>query len=106
MRRCLILIWLVASLLGYGWALAADLHGLGGVGFDPLMQVDAGGDAHHADGGAGPDCDHCCHGSAHLLGLGRALEAPRIPRASTPRVVRHAPRISFFSATPFRPPII
>jgi len=63
----LLKIWLIVSILGYGMALAADVHG------------DTGGDhdVHLLDGkGNMPDentddsgCHHCAHGVSHLLGL-------------------------------------
>ena len=66
MLRRLLITWLLVSIVGYGMALAADVH------------VELSSDQTHAigdhatdptDTGDEADCDHCCHGVLHLLGL-------------------------------------
>ncbi len=105
MFRRLIITWLVVSILGYGMALAADLHA--GLATDPshvLGDHATGSDAHvnDADGGC---CDHCCHGAAHLLGLKRGdtfeLPAERGVFPLSPAVSS----TSFLPPSPLRPPI-
>jgi len=66
----LLKIWLIVSILGYGMALAADVHG----------ELTADNDIQLSSGDAGsPDsstddtgCHHCAHGVSHLLGLSYA----------------------------------
>jgi len=63
--------WLIVSILGYGVALAADVHGeqLGENGFSTVDQAPT--QEQHADSG----CGHCSHGVTHLLGLASDLTA-------------------------------
>lgn len=71
MFRRILVTWLIVSILGYGVALAADVHGeqRGESGYsaaDPAPAQDQ-----HADS----DCGHCSHGVTHLLGLASGLTA-------------------------------
>ncbi len=101
MLRRLLLVWLVTSILGYGMALAYDLHGQPGdtaaVTTGHLPPAD---DDHHSDDG-----DHCCHGAVHLLGLGQqplpGLEIDTV----TPDAIAVIDARSLTLATPLRPPI-
>ena len=69
MLRRYIVTWLIVSILGYGMALAADVHG--------ELLSDAGYSA--ADSSLEPDqqadsgCGHCSHGAMHMLGLNSAF---------------------------------
>lgn len=69
MFRRLIATWLIVSILGYGVALAADVHGeqSGESGYS--QQDRAPAQDQHTDS----DCGHCSHGVTHLLGLGSDL---------------------------------
>ncbi len=69
MLRRLLVIWLVISILGYGVALAADVHGEQQHQYG-YAATDDGGHASHA----GVDCGHCAHGTAHLTGLHFAFD--------------------------------
>jgi hypothetical protein len=62
MLKKLLLICLLISTFGYGMAWAFDGH------WDaPQTQADGDNPApdHHNDN----NCDHCCHASAHLVGM-------------------------------------
>lgn len=73
MPRFLLILWLIGSLLGYGVAAAAELHGGCAVdGAHGLADVPQ----HPADD-ISHDGDHCAHGVFHLVGL--TAEAPRLP---------------------------
>ena len=66
------LIWLILSMLGYGMVLAVDVH-------DAQIQAPESIAATHEDGQEVNHvglacCDHCAHGSAHLLGLHAAFD--------------------------------
>ncbi len=104
MRRRLLLIWLIVSVLGYGIALAADLHGLGGAHAGATLQLDnAHGD--DPDGGSATDYDHCCHGAAHLLGLGHSLGATPTLQGPPPRIEARVALACPPPSSPYRPPI-
>ena len=64
MVRHLIITWLVISILGYGMAIAADVH-------DEETQVMTVGDVTHLhdDPHTLPAHDQCGHGSFHLLAI-------------------------------------
>ncbi len=106
MFRRLIITWLVVSILGYGMALAADLHA--GLATDPVHASGdhaTSSDAHANDADDAGCCDHCCHGVAHLLGLKRCdtfdLSAERGVFPLSPTV---SP-VSFSPPSLLRPPI-
>jgi len=61
LRRILSLL-LTISILGYGLALATEVHQSVG-GQDPVLEQPAGA------GGQAADFDHCNHGIFHLLGM-------------------------------------
>jgi|UPI000761A84A hypothetical protein len=102
MLRRLLITWLVVSILGYGMALAADVHNelstdqthtIGDHATNPSDMDDAS------------DSDHCCHGIIHLLGLNRA-EAIKL--SADRGVLRTTYPVSIVSSPPtflFRPPI-
>ncbi|WP_457666549.1 hypothetical protein [Thiolapillus sp.] len=63
-------IWLIVSILGYGMALAADVHGELTVDSE-IQLTDSNTDSPDSttdDTG----CHHCAHGISHLLGLSYA----------------------------------
>ena len=63
MLRLILSVWLICSVVGYGTALAVDLHH-GAAEASLAASSDL-----PADDGQHPDCDHCGHGTTHLLGL-------------------------------------
>jgi hypothetical protein len=100
MRVC-ITICLILSIALSGFSWAADSHVESFSGEHQQMSSgldDDGGDATEA-------CDHCCHGSAHQLGLASrstlhllaAGTTVRTPMVTIPRSEAREP--------PFRPPI-
>ena len=134
--RRLLVFWVLLSQLGYGTAWAWDIHdsarnvnvdvsaqsvtsvpdSLG----DTVPDVSFGASVHAssdaiADAGPGslpaehdssPDCDHCCHGLSHLLGLSRNLSVLARPAADS---VHLPPAVLFDSRVPspdLRPPIV
>ncbi|MCU7930282.1 MAG: hypothetical protein KZQ90_05740 [Candidatus Thiodiazotropha sp. (ex Codakia rugifera)] len=103
MLRRLLTTWLIISILGYGMAMAADLH----IELSP-DQSHAISDHHpyqpnDVDDNAG--CDHCCHGVLHLIGL-KSSENLLLPIDSDPAQTVYAISSSSFSPNPLlRPPI-
>lgn len=102
MFRRLLTLWLIVSILGYGMVLAQGVHD--GASSDPTHEV-VGHPGDLDDGGASPGCGHCCHGLAHLLGLGstQTLSLPPLQHLpDTPYAVHFC---SFVPASLLRPPI-
>ena len=64
MPRRLLTILVVLSMLGYGSAWAFDTHAFNLAGDTAIGAHDQAGAALDETG-----CDHCCHASAHLVGL-------------------------------------
>jgi len=66
MFRRFIITWFALSILGYGLAMAADVHNELSTDQTHIIsdQLIDFSDAHNDS-----DCDHCCHGVLHLLGL-------------------------------------
>ena len=102
MLRHFFIAWLILSILGYGMAMAADVHN------------DQASDHTHAisdhvnsqsDSDDSVGCDHCCHGVIHLLGLNSTETFYLV----ADRSIVHAPYlVSFTSVSPpsiLRPPI-
>lgn len=102
MLRRLLITWLIVSILGYGMALAADVHNKQST--DHTHEI-GHNTAHPADVDDASDSDHCCHGVIHLLGLNQA-EAIKL---SADHAVLWTPYpVSSVSSPPaslFRPPI-
>ena len=103
MFRRFLITWLVLSILGYGMAMAADVHNELSTNQTHVIS-DHAANFTHADNA--DDCDHCCHGIFHLLGLVNAkkfgftaysftLLSPYSITITTPP-----------NTTPFRPPIL
>lgn len=101
MLRRFIITWLIVSILGYGMALAADVHGelLADDGYstlDTTPDQDQHGDS---------DCGHCSHGATHMLGLESSLTSLTVPLGSPLqcdyRAEMQAPPLQL----PLRPPI-
>ena len=67
MLRVLLIFWLVISNLGYGMVVLADAHGDTFLDSESLFSHHPAHNADHQESEA--DCDHCCHGLIHLLGL-------------------------------------
>ncbi|WP_456416701.1 hypothetical protein [Thiolapillus sp.] len=97
-------IWLIVSILGYGMALAADVHGeltadgvhLSANSADHPLSGDSADDS---------DCNHCAHGSSHLLGLN---STSGIPAMGSRGVSLSGYLLSWYSFSPpslLRPPI-
>lgn len=101
MIRRLIITWLVISILGYGMAIAADVH----YGEPPVNQVVLGDAGNISDDPHSLSAyDHCNHGCFHLLGLDFT---PAKPLASTPQSPKSAYLASWNSLLnppPSRPP--
>lgn len=101
MQRYFLIFWLILSILGYGIAMAADMHaGLHGEDHQLTADHPAPHDADHEAG-----CDHCCHGFMHLLGLPKSHAFELV----SCRVSVQTPyRVKSTSSPPsslFRPPI-
>ena len=93
-----LLFWLILSMLGYGLALAIDVHSAQMQPAASIVAADAGDQDKHA----GPACcDHCVHGSAHLLGLHAAF-AFQIAPAGAPLRSDDPPALR---APPFQKPL-
>ncbi len=96
--RRLIATWLMLSVLGYGMVVMADVHeevaqaGL----HEPLLPDH---DQQQTD------CDHCCHGLVHLLGLTSPAVLAGALKSTPPDdgMAEHLYSLSSFPA--FRPPI-
>jgi len=107
--RRLLALWVVVSLLGYSSAWAMDLH-------QSLSNDDESGHSSMLAAASGADqptehdsasnCDHCCHGLSHLIGLsGSTAGAVMAAQASTIL----PPSVAFRSHTrapDLRPPIV
>lgn len=102
MLRRFLITWLVVSILGYGMALAADVrdematdqtHVVSDQGTNP-------GDTDHAN-----NCDHCCHGVSHLLGLSGANTINLAVDHGLLRIPYSASLNSFSPSSILRPPI-
>lgn len=79
---------LICFLLSANLAWAADLHGSvlapGGHEHATTAEAVAGMDSGH-DGGAQTNCDHCCHGAAHYVGVPHeGIAIPPVARSSAP----------------------
>lgn len=66
----LLKIWLIVSILGYGMALAADVHGE--LTVDNDLQLSSGDTGSPDSSADDTGCHHCAHGVSHLLGLSYA----------------------------------
>ncbi|WP_456380182.1 hypothetical protein [Thiolapillus sp.] len=95
-------IWLIVSILGYGMALAADVHGE--LAADDMHlsvdNTDAPGDP--ADDS---DCNHCAHGTSHLLGLNCSSDIPAMGSSSISLAAYLRSWYSFSPPSLLRPPI-
>ncbi len=101
LRRVLI-TWLIVSILGNGMAVAADVHNE--LASDQTHTLDDHA-ANPGDTDNYDDCDHCCHGVTHLLGLNSATALSLTTNRGiilTPYSIFLA---SFSPHSPFRPPI-
>ena len=80
MRKRLLMLWLITSILGYGSAWAFD-----GCVDEAAEHQDVVGDMGNApnDDGAHPTCDHCCHASAHITALWPSLTGAVWPDVGT-----------------------
>lgn len=84
MRRRLLALWLISAIVSYGIGIAFDGHW--------LERIDSSHPSHQMSSQMAQDaeaetCDHCCHASAHVIGLShtlapseRALIAPILPQ--------------------------
>jgi len=98
----LLKIWLIVSILGYGMALAADVHGKQTVDGAHLSAVSPD---NPADSGGDSGCNHCAHGISHLLGLNCNNSMPTLNSVSSLlSSVQHAWH-SFYPPSLLRPPI-
>lgn len=70
MLNRLLITWLMMTILGYGMALAADVHHDRMAPLSHAMDNSGGVDhPSHSDDDGTANHDHCYHGNAHLLGL-------------------------------------
>ncbi len=102
MLRRILITWLVVSILGYGMAVAADVHSE--LATD---QTHAIGDhtTNPSDTDDASDCDHCCHGVIHLLGL-HSAEALNLTTDRSILLIPYLVSLTSFSPpSPLRPPI-
>ena len=97
----LIATLLIVSILGYGLALAADVHGELSGESPAFHQLDDHGQEAHD----GVDCDHCSHGAVHLLGMERRLVLDLAPAADSHAGCYRDDSTSFSPALFLRPPI-
>jgi hypothetical protein len=100
MYRCLLTSWLVICSIGYGSAWAYDGH------FDPFSQHGGmpGAMSLAEDGGDHLSCDHCCHASAHLIGMWANQPVFSLPDASTVWPHYRTMHYSILGSPPGRPP--
>ena len=102
MLRRLLITWLIVSILGYGMALAADVHN------EPATNQTYTVDDHAenpSDTDHANSCDHCCHGVSHLLGLSCANPISLAADRSLLRTPYAVSLISFPPPSILRPPI-
>jgi hypothetical protein len=66
MLRRFLIIWLTVSILGYGMTMAAGVHAESASDSSYVFTDDSDTSSSQHNG---TDCDHCCHGIIHLLGL-------------------------------------
>jgi hypothetical protein len=101
-RRRLIITWLIISILGYGAAIAADVHSEA----SPLEQVAMLDDAsdHHDQSQKQLAHDQCGHGSFHLIGLNFTPAKPPVCSAKTQKSAYLTHWNSHFTSPPSRPP--
>lgn len=96
----LFMLWLVICTVGYGTAWAFDGH------IDEQAEHHSATTAHPAAGDDGdqPDCDHCCHATAHMTAFWPCPAVRQFPGAD----IGHTPYLQavFFNATspPEHPP--
>jgi hypothetical protein len=102
MLRKIIITWLIVSILGYGMALAADVHNE--VMADHYHVIDDNVTS-SSDSTDNTDCGHCCHGISHLLGL---CYNNTINQTTTRHLIETSYSVSLISFSPhvyLRPPI-
>ena len=102
MIQRLIITWLVMSILGYGMAIAADVH----YGESPTDRVVVLGDSDDLpyDPHNLPAHDQCGHGSFHLIGLNFTPAKPTICGTHTLKGAYLVTWSSFLDSPPSRPP--
>ena len=104
MLRRLIILWLIVSVLGYGLALAADVHQsewtasdvAGAPTPDSPNQQPALDDL---------DCGHCSHGVYHLLGLTPSFDFAVLSLAHVTTGLGEHPALRPIPQAIHRPPI-
>jgi hypothetical protein len=98
--RMLFLALVLVGHLGFGFGVLAGDHAASGCDQAVLASPAAGGDIHSEAG-----CDHCCHASAHLLGIFTGDGAAGTPTLSaqfdTPGALSW---LSHIASPPIRPP--
>ncbi len=102
MLRRLLVTCLIVSILGYGMALAADVHGELDAD-DRVAALDTGADQDpHSDSG----CGHCSHGIIHLLGLEASFVGLIAPRTEVLQCDHRSLLVSPSLRNLLRPPIL
>jgi len=112
MFRRLLTLWLIVSALGYNTAWAFDGHL---THLDSQLPSTAAGGDHLAQAATPADpvsdheqgpCDHCCHASAHMLGLHPSLSDNHFDATSADLPGR-VESMSFLALPPLeRPPTV
>jgi hypothetical protein len=99
MLRRIISSFLVFALIGYGtiWAFSGHAlddtdHAAGSVHEHTKPALDESG------------CDHCCHASAHIIGLAPPLSKLPLPHSDSFRLVPGCFIATRFSTPPLKPP--
>ena len=101
MLRRLLVSWLIVSILGYGMALAADVHGeLQDEASYSSLDSTADQDPHGDSG-----CGHCSHGATHLLGLEATFSRSFAQLSDSLQCDHRADPTDPLLRLPLRPPI-
>ncbi|GMR09020.1 MAG: hypothetical protein BMS9Abin26_2032 [Gammaproteobacteria bacterium] len=114
MLRRLLTIWLIISTLGYGSAMATDLHeDETDESYQPYQyQHDSLNNNTLPDDNPDPEpqtflsCDHCCHGAAHVVGIVAEVTTARIPSQSWQQMRPLAILVPRLQQPPVPPPDI
>ncbi len=115
MLRRLLTIWLIISTLGYGSAMATDLHEDETDESSQAYQFEHNSqdnDDTLADDNPDPglqtrlSCDHCCHGAAHVVGIVTEVTTACIPSQSRQQMRRLAILVPRLQQPPVPPPNI
>lgn len=82
--------------------MSADVHDLTSMNHEHSTN---GGSHNKVDSDTPDNCDHCCHGAAHLLGLSQAVLHTFVDYRSVEQAAYLMSLISFSPPSFLRPPI-